>query len=114
MSGCCACPVFACVVTLCLCCAHPSDSVVDILCTPFATSQTNRVTKQWWLHNDCNTTRVLLSLPTPSYVTPEQLVKSSVLREVLLRLKSRGRLARVVVDEAHCVSDWGVWAGLRV
>ena len=40
------------------------------------------------------------------YVTPEQLVKSEALLERLAGLQARGRLARVVVDEAHCVSSW--------
>ena len=41
------------------------------------------------------------------YVTPEQLVKSAALGDALARLATRGRFARLVVDEAHCVSAWG-------
>ncbi len=39
------------------------------------------------------------------YVTPEQLVKSNALVDALKRLRGRGRLARLVIDEA--------WAPLR-
>ena len=42
------------------------------------------------------------------YVTPEQLVKSGALGEALGALHARGRLARIVIDEAHCVSQWCV------
>lgn len=35
------------------------------------------------------------------YVTPEQLVKSGALVDALTRLRARGRLARLVVDEAR-------------
>ena len=43
------------------------------------------------------------------YVTPEQLAGSGRLRDMLQRLAScRPRLlARIVIDEAHCVSGWG-------
>ncbi|KAL0086760.1 P-loop containing nucleoside triphosphate hydrolase protein [Phycomyces blakesleeanus] len=41
------------------------------------------------------------------YVTPEQLHRSDVLQNVLKRLHRNNMLARFVVDEAHCVSQWG-------
>ena len=41
------------------------------------------------------------------YVTPEQLARSSQLGSALSLLASKGLLARLVVDEAHCVSAWG-------
>ena len=41
------------------------------------------------------------------YVTPEQLVKGGGLNDVLRGLAERRLLARFVIDEAHCVSNWG-------
>ncbi|XXG73559.1 hypothetical protein AAC387_Pa07g2458 [Persea americana] len=41
------------------------------------------------------------------YVTPEKVAKSDVLLRHLESLHASGSLARIVIDEAHCVSQWG-------
>ena len=41
------------------------------------------------------------------YVTPEALTRGSQLSNTLDELNNRRLLARIVIDEAHCVSQWG-------
>ncbi|KHJ36375.1 putative qde3-like protein [Erysiphe necator] len=41
------------------------------------------------------------------YVTPEMVSQSGQMRDILSTLHRKSRLARFVIDEAHCVSQWG-------
>ena len=41
------------------------------------------------------------------YITPEKFSRSGRIRTEMRQCRQNGRLSRVVVDEAHCVSEWG-------
>ncbi len=41
------------------------------------------------------------------YVTPEKLKASEALQGLLADINSKHLLQRFVIDEAHCVSEWG-------
>lgn len=41
------------------------------------------------------------------YITPEMLAKSGQLNNWLRTMYQKKKLARIVIDEAHCVSEWG-------
>ncbi|KAJ3508401.1 hypothetical protein NLJ89_g5771 [Agrocybe chaxingu] len=42
-----------------------------------------------------------------TYVTPERMSKDKSFRSLLQRMDEAGKLARIVIDEAHCVSQLG-------
>ncbi|RAH85936.1 ATP-dependent DNA helicase [Aspergillus japonicus CBS 114.51] len=41
------------------------------------------------------------------YITPEMVNKSQAIVRSLEKLRNNHKLARIVIDEAHCVSQWG-------
>lgn len=41
------------------------------------------------------------------YVSPEMFQQSNIMQNTLHKLHEQNRLARIVIDEAHCVSSWG-------
>jgi bloom syndrome protein len=45
--------------------------------------------------------------PRLVYMTPEFIAKTKVATDIFTDLQRRGLLARFVVDEAHCLSQWG-------
>ncbi|KAH8108200.1 ATP-dependent RNA helicase [Cristinia sonorae] len=48
------------------------------------------------------------SLPSLLYCTPERLDHSGKLQNILTSLDKAGQLSRFVIDEAHCISLWGM------
>ncbi|KAI5956623.1 SGS1 [Candida theae] len=41
------------------------------------------------------------------YLSPEKANKSTMIQKIIGKLYERNQLARVVIDEAHCLSSWG-------
>lgn len=61
--------------------------------------------------SDRNMAHELLSRPEPYtkvvFVTPEMMSMGGQIKNIMRQLLRRNRLARFVIDEAHCVSQWG-------
>ena len=66
--------------------------------------ETNKADRSWIIDQLSNNGGCEMDL---LYVTPEMLSKNQTIIRAFEKLHRRNRLARLVIDEAHCVSQWG-------
>jgi bloom syndrome protein len=66
--------------------------------------ETEKEEKSWILSQLSSTSGEALEV---LYITPEMINKNQALVRALERLHGKKKLARLVIDEAHCVSQWG-------
>lgn len=64
------------------------------------TQERGHLLEKLWSHQPHNFIQLL-------YVTPEMVSQSQAIIQAFEGLHRRGLLARIVIDEAHCVSQWG-------
>lgn len=77
---------------------HLRDVVADTLTTDIAIRKEPEIYED--LYSESPTIKLL-------YLTPEKISANQKLRNLLSNLYERNLLDRIVIDEAHCVSQWG-------
>lgn len=75
---------------------------LDIIARNLSGEQTASEVNAIYNDLDCSPPRIRLL-----YLTPEKVSASNRLQDLLDRLYNRDMMARIVIDEAHCVSHWG-------
>eukprot|EP01119_Soliformovum_irregulare_P015351 TRINITY_DN4311_c0_g1_i2.p1 TRINITY_DN4311_c0_g1~~TRINITY_DN4311_c0_g1_i2.p1 ORF type:complete len:1067 (-),score=371.11 TRINITY_DN4311_c0_g1_i2:259-3459(-) len=75
---------------------------INIYAESLGSTQTDEGSREVW--SECMKNAPTLKL---LYVTPEKIAQSMATQRLIQNLHQKGNLARVVIDEAHCVSQWG-------